>query len=132
MLITKEHVHHIIRYIQELNPTKSSTHHLSFENISKNRFSQQINDHLISGYILNDNLFCLFGTSQKVRMLLDVFNLQRELQILNKLNDSNIVTHYFNRIINSRSETKILKKTPKLYCLLSSKAISSILCLCSQ
>jgi len=91
---------------------------MSFESISRNRFREWISNHLVRRYILDGNFLCLYGVSYEVITPLDVLGLPIELRNLGILDGDCIVTQYLNRIINYRSEIKILKKAPKPHCIL--------------
>jgi len=104
---------------------------MRFKRISSNWFGWWINNHLVIWYIINNNLLCLYRVSHKVIMPFDVFSLPMKFQILSELDSYYVVTQQLNRVMNLWSEVKILEKTLKPYCLLSSNATSNVLCLYS-
>jgi len=100
---------------------------MRFKHISRNRLTQRISNHIVSGYIVSGNLLCLYSALHKVIIPLDVLGLPMKFQILDELDGSTVVTQYLNGIINSWNEIEILNEISKPYCLLSSNTISNIL-----
>ena len=98
---------------------------MSFESISWNWLSQQINNHLAIGYILK--LLCLYGVSHKVITPLDLLCLPIELRTVSELDGNSIIAQHVNRIMNSKKLIRILKETSKSHCPLRSNAIGNIL-----
>ena len=65
---------------------------------------------LLWRYILNDDLFHLYGMLCEVIMPLDVLHPLVELWILSESDGGSVVTQHLNMIINFRSKLEILKE----------------------